>query len=308
MTDTSSGWLEIAVPANAESVEAVSELLSRFGYNEGVVIEEPFRQDEDGENFEIDPERPVIVRTWLPIDAGLADRKRALDEALWHLRQIGGVGDTETTEREEEDWANAWKEHFPILRIGRRFVIRPTWREYVPSADDLVIHLDPGMAFGTGMHPSTEMCLRFIEELDLAGSAILDVGAGSGILSVAAILAGASSAVAVEIDPVAGRVLVENVALNGMAERIDVIVGDAADALPAGRTFPLVFANIIARILADNAAPISARVAPGGRLIASGIINEREQLVLDAYAAHGLQPIERKQGGDWVTILFARPG
>lgn len=307
VSDASGGWLEIAVPANAESVEAVSELLSRFGYNEGVVIEEPFRQDDDGENFTIDATRPVVVRTWLPIDAGLADRKRALDEALWHLRQIGGVGAPETVEREEEDWANAWKEHFPVLRIGTNFVVRPTWREYAANPHDLVINLDPGMAFGTGMHPSTDMCLRFIEEFDLGGARVLDVGAGSGILSVAAILAGASEAVAVEIDPVAGRVLRENVALNAMSDRVEVIVGDAADALPAGETFPFVFANIIARILADNAAAISSRVAPGGRLIASGIIEEREQLVIDAYAAHGLNVSARKQGGDWVTLLLQRP-
>lgn len=306
MTETTGGWLEIAVAANAETVEAVSEVLSRFGYNEGVVIEEAFRQDDDGENFTLDPTRPVTVRTWLPIDTNVAERKHALDEALWHLRQIGGVGAPEATVRAEEDWANAWKEHFPVLRVGRRFVIRPTWRDYTPMPDDLVIDLDPGMAFGTGMHPSTEMCLRFMEELDLTGTEVLDVGAGSGILSIAALLAGASHVVAVEIDPVAARVLAENIALNGLSDRVDVIVGDAADALPADTTFPVVFANIIARILADIAGQISARVGPGGALIASGIIEEREQLVVDAYAAHGLVPIDRKHGGDWVTLRFGR--
>jgi ribosomal protein L11 methyltransferase len=297
-------WLELSVPANAESVEAVSELLARYGYNEGVVIEEPYRQDDDGDNLVVDPTRPVIVRTYLPIDAQLADRKQAIEEGVWHLRQIGGVGEPSARGLAEEDWANAWKEHFPVLRIGKRFVVRPSWRAYEPRPDDRVIHLDPGMAFGTGLHPSTELCMLFMEEVDLSGQTLLDVGAGSGILSIGAIRAGAAGAVAVEIDPVAARSLQENVALNAMQGQIEVVVGDAREVLPADRRFPVVCANIIARILADNAPAIAAHVAPGGVVIASGIIEEREQLVIDAFAAHGLRPVARKQGGDWVALRF----
>lgn len=308
MADPVAQWIEVSVPANAESVEAVSELLARYGYNEGVAIEEPYRQDEDGDNLEIDPTRPVTVRTWLAVDATVNEKRQALEEGLWYLRQIGGVGEASWSERAEEDWANAWKEHFPILRIGKTFVVRPSWREYDPRPGDRVIHLDPGMAFGTGLHPSTEMCMLFMEEVALEGVDVLDVGAGSGILSIGAIRAGARHAVAVEIDSVAARSLAENVALNDMQDRIDVIAGDIRTSLDAARTFPVVLANLIARILADNAESIARHVAPGGVVIASGIIEEREQLVLDAFAALGFEVAGRRQARDWIALLLQRAG
>ncbi len=299
-------WVEVTVPANAESVESVCELLSTFGYNEGVVIEEPYKQDDDGDNLEIDPTRPVLVRTWLPVDDQIEQRKDDLARAVWHFQQIGGVGEPTFAEREEEDWANAWKEHFQILRIGKSFVVRPTWRDYEPREGDRVIHLDPGMAFGTGLHPSTEMCMLFAEEVDLDGRDVLDIGAGSGILAIGALRAGASSAVAVEIDPVAARALAENVKLNDMDDRITVIAAPIDQAGLGDATYPVVFGNLIARILADNAEAIARHIAPGGILIASGIIEEREQLVVDAFQPLGVSVKARKQAGDWVALLLER--
>lgn len=300
--------MELSVPANAESVEAVSELLGRYGYNNGVVIEEPFRQDEDGENFEIDPTRQVIVRTFVADDEHGAQQRTAIEQGLGFLRQIGGVGDLSASATEEEDWANSWKQHFQVLRLGRRFVVRPTWREYEAKPGDLVIHLDPGMAFGTGSHPSTEMCLHLMEGLDFGGKSVLDVGAGSGILSVGAMLMGASSVDAVEIDQYAAKALASNVELNDMSLQIPVIVGDIATALPQESRYEVVLANLIARILIENAGNITSRVADGGVIVASGIIEEREDLVLNAYREYGFTIGERKQSKDWVALTLVRSG
>lgn len=306
MTSPETAWLELSVAANAESVESVSELMGRYGYNNGVVIEEPYRQDEDGENFEIDPTRPVIVRTFVADDASGRELKAAIEQGLWHLRQIGVVGELSESRTESEDWANSWKEHFHVLRLGRRFVVRPTWRDYEPRPDDLVIDLDPGMAFGTGSHPSTEMCLRLMEDLEFAGRSVLDVGAGSGILSVGAVLLGAQRVDAVEIDEYAAKALASNVELNGMTDRIPVIVGDIAEVLPEGAVYEVVLANLIARILIENVENITRRVSPGGVIVASGIIEEREAEVLAAYEQHGFVPDERKQTNDWIALTLVR--
>ena len=306
MSTPETAWLELSVAANAESVESVSELLGRYGYNNGVVIEEPYRQDEDGENFQVDPTRPVIVRTFVADDDSGRELKALIEQGLWHLRQIGVVGDLTETRTESEDWANSWKEHFHVLRLGKRFVVRPTWREYDPRPDDLVISLDPGMAFGTGSHPSTEMCLQLMEHIVFDGKRVLDVGAGSGILSVGAILLGATSVDAVEIDEYAAKALSSNVELNDMSQTIPVIVGDIADALPGDAVYDVVLANLIARILVENAENITRRVAPGGVIVASGVIEEREPEVLAAFAACGFETVERRQTNDWVALTMAR--
>lgn len=306
MSSPETAWLELSVAANAESVESVSELLGRYGYNNGVVIEEPYRQDEDGENFTIDPTRPVIVRTFVADDDSGREQKSLIEQGLWHLRHIGVVGELSESRTESEDWANSWKEHFHVLRLGTRFVVRPTWREFEPAQNDLVINLDPGMAFGTGSHPSTEMCLHLMEELDFAGKSTLDVGAGSGILSVGAVLLGATSVDAVEIDEYAAKALASNVELNDMTDTIPVIVGDIASALPGDAVYDIVLANLIARILIENAENITRRVADDGVIVASGIIEERERDVLDAYDACGFAVRERRQTNDWIALTLER--
>lgn len=303
--DTSGGWHEVKVEVTAEAVESVAELLARHAYNEGVVVEEAYRQDEDGENFVIDPTRPVVVTAYIHADARALEARTLIEQGLGYLRQIGGVQQAVWSMRAEEDWANNWKEHFPVLRLGKRFVVRPSWREYEALPDDLVIHLDPGMAFGTGLHPSTEMCMLFLEETDVTGLDVLDVGAGSGILSVAAMLQGANAVTAVEIDPVAAKSLVANVALNDMNEQITTVSSDIITAGLEG-AYPVILANIIARILADIADSVVALAAPTCRIIAGGIIEEREALVVEAYGRHGFVVTGRRQAADWVSLTLDR--
>lgn len=301
-----STWIELSVLADAESVESVAELFSKYGYNEGVVIEEPYRQDGDGENLAVDPTRPVTIRTFLHDDLDAPAKRAALDQGLWHLRQLGEVG--ELTERIvlEDDWESAWKAHFPVLRIGRRFVIKPTWQEHETTRDELVIHLDPGMAFGTGSHPTTEMCLLALEDLDCDGVDVLDAGAGSGILTVAVCLLGAASVDAVEIDPYAAGALRENIKLNDFDDRTETIVGSIGSSVPEGKQYDLVLANIIARVHIEDAPTFGTCLKPGGRMIASGIINTREQEVIEALAGVGIVVERRLTAGDWVTLTLRR--
>jgi ribosomal protein L11 methyltransferase len=303
---TSPTWIELWVLADAESVESVAALFRRYGYNEGVVIEEAYRQDEDGENFTIDPTRPVTVRTFIPDDVAAPDVRATLDESLWHLRQLGAVGDLNERVIREDDWASAWKQHFPVLRIGRRIVIKPSWQEYEPREGDLVIHLDPGMAFGTGSHPTTEMCLRALENLDVSGANVLDAGAGSGILTVAACLFGASRVDAVELDPYAAGALQSNLELNAVQERASVIVGPVGSVLPDGARYDLILANIIARVLVEDAATFANALHERGRVVASGIITDYEAQVVGAFDAHGLSVKQRLSTGDWVTLILSR--
>lgn len=301
------GWVEVRVDADAESVESVADLLGRYGYNQGVVVHEPYTQDADGDQLTIDPTRPVQVSTYLPRDAQLKGHLRKIQEGLWHLRQLGVVSDPVTEDRPEEDWANAWKEHFQVTRIGRHFVVRPSWRTYEPGPDDVVIDLDPGMAFGTGLHPTTELCLRWLEDLPVAGWSVLDVGAGSGILSIAACKLGASPVHAVEIDPVAVKALRHNLELNGLRDRVEVTLGDAGRALAPGEGFDLVLANMISSVLLRAADGIAAAIRPGGLLVLSGVIEAHEAEVLAAFTERELTLRERRVAGDWVSFLLARP-
>ena len=163
-------WYELSTTADAEAVESVAELFSRFGYNEGVSIEEPFLQEQDGDNLTIDTSRPATIRTYIPAEAydpAIVDQIR---EGLWYLGRMRSVGELTVSTRNEEDWASAWKEHYRPLRASERVVIRPPWFEYQEQPDDIVLILDPGMAFGTGMHPTTKLCLTQIEQCVTPGA------------------------------------------------------------------------------------------------------------------------------------------
>jgi ribosomal protein L11 methyltransferase len=228
---------------------------------------------------------------------------------LGHLQAFGlrPVGDLQTRVVEETDWADAWKAYFPVLRVGRRIVIRPTWRRHRRQPDDVVLALDPGMAFGTGLHPTTRLCLAALEAVadrgELDGTRVLDVGCGSGILAIAAVKLGAASAFGVDTDPVAEEATLSNARRNRLVRRVHAREGSLPSGEPA---FDVVLANLIAGVLVPLAGPLRDEVRPGGILLASGIFHDREGAVVEAFEAAGLDVTDRTAEGDWVALEARR--
>lgn len=268
-------------------------------------MEAPYQLVDDGLAARVDTARPVTVRGYVTGSSSGGAVAQATRE-LGHLQAFGlrPIGELETRLVQEEDWADAWKSHFPVLRVGRRLVIRPTWREHSAAPADVVLALDPGMAFGTGLHPTTRLCLAALEELadsgHVRGARVLDVGSGSGILSVAAGRLGASKVVALDTDPIAVESTRANAALNGLSSVIDARRGT----VPVGdEPFDIVPANLIASLLVDLAPALRQSVVVGGRVLASGIFVDREAEVVEAFAGVGLRVIGRSIETDWVALV-----
>lgn len=289
----------------------MSEIISRACPG-GVSVEAPFALVDEGLSARVDYGRPVTVRGYVTaLDQGIAQAAvDAVRRDLGHLQAFGlrPIGEVKTRLVHEEDWASAWKEHFPVLRVGRRLVIQPTWREYDRQPEDVVISLDPGMAFGTGLHPTTRLCLAGIEawaDDDLVGDArVLDVGTGSGILAIAAAWFGASRLLAIDTDEMAIEATAKNAALNGFGEIIDARRGSLP--LPEPRQFHLVVANLIAGVLIDLAPELAAVLWPGGRLLAGGVFHDREPEVRAAFQSAGLNVIGQRADGEWLALEAVR--
>jgi ribosomal protein L11 methyltransferase len=273
-----------------------------------VAIEEAFTQDRDGDNFAVDLTKPVTVRTFLHAADVAPTTIDTVRNALWHLGRLRTIGELQVTERAEEDWANAWKAHYSVHRVGRRVLVRAPWHDYEPAPNEVVIELDPGMAFGTGLHPSTQLSMIAVEDELAPGDRVLDVGIGSGILATGAALLGASAVDGVDIEPVAVRSARENAARNGVDAIVRVEQGSVGDDQPFSGEYDLVVANIIARVLIELSAPLSRAMRPGGTLILGGIIDSKEDAVQTAIANVGLELIRRSQQEDWVVLVWRKPG
>ncbi len=289
-------WLQVSVDVDAEAAEAVADVLGRFAPG-GVAIE--VLEAEEGLTT-----GPVTVKAYLPVGPDTPQIQDQLAQALWHLGQICPIPAPAFSTIAEADWADAWKEHFHPLRVGQRVVVKPTWRDFEAAPEDILIELDPGMAFGTGLHPTTQMCLMALEELVQPGMRLLDLGTGSGILALVAAKLGARAVLALDTDPVAVAVARENVQRNRAAEVVTVLQGSLDQA--TGH-YDLVVVNILAKVIVALAAEgLAKRVRPGGHWIAAGIIEPQLSEVMAALEAAGLQVVEKRQVTDWVTLIGQR--
>jgi ribosomal protein L11 methyltransferase len=308
----SDAWLELSVEADVEAVEAVSEILTRVAPG-GTSVEPAFELVDEGLAAAIDGSRPAIVRAYVPLrDPRVGEQAVAqAAEALGHLQAFGlrPIGELSTRVVHEADWADAWKAHFPILRVGRRLVVRPTWRRHRAGRDDVVLALDPGMAFGTGLHPTTRLCLAGVERLADDGRiqrrSVLDVGCGSGILAIAAARLGAHRVVGLDTDPIAIEATVANARRNRVSRRMRARV----DTLPSGDgPFDVVLANLIASLLVALAPALRDELAAYGTLLASGIFVDREAEVRRAFEAAALSVRNVTSEGEWVALEAVREG
>ncbi len=287
-------WLEVSVRVNQEAAEAVAEVLSRYA-PQGVAFDFP-----EGAEAE------VTVKAYLAVDEGIEARRRNVEEGLWHLRQIWSViPEPVFRQIPDQDWTATWKEQIPVLRLGKRVVIKPSWRVYTPSEGDVLLELDPGIAFGTGLHPTTQLCVAAIEELVQPGTSVLDMGTGTGILAMAAARLGATTVLAVDNDENAVIAARRNVEANGLVSRIELQYGSLAD---VEASYDLIVANILAPIIIAMAeAGLVTRLCEGGVLIASGILDEQADSVIEALERSGLQVMEVRHSEEWVAILAEHP-
>jgi len=291
-------WLEIRLTVSGELAEAVADLLARHAPG-GVAL-----QSEGQGEAAADPATPVSVCAYLPADETLEARRAAVEQGLWHLGMILPLPAPAFEPVDDQDWAEAWKVHYRPIAIGRRLMILPAWLPS-PDPDRLPILLDPGMAFGTGTHPSTQLCLAAIEDYLRPGDEVIDLGCGSGILSIAAARLGARRIRALDIDPQAVSITRENAARNGVAQAINASAGSLDDLLEAcAPSADLLVANILAPVLETMARQGLARaVRPGGVVILAGILAEQAESVLEACLAGGLQRLDERRSGEWVALV-----
>ncbi len=284
-------WLEVSLTVDGELAEAVADVLARFAPN-GVTTEQGVK--------------------YLEVDGGLEEKRQRLEQSLYYLGRIRPLPPPVYQPIADQNWMEAWKKNYRPIPIGAGLVIVPAWMES-PDPQRAAIRIDPGMAFGTGTHPTTQLCLELLEVAarETLPARVIDVGCGSGILSIAALKLGAGQALGVDIDPQSVKNSRENADLNGVGEELLLAQGSVAEVLEGRFAFcsaPLVLANILAPIIIRLfTGGLAQLVEPGGAIILSGILAEQEQRVLDAAAAQGLSLRDRRQMGDWVALLAGRP-
>jgi len=321
-------WYEITIATTEIATEMISNFLHEFGAG-GVSIEESgtlnkprdtsFGQWYDTPLNDI-PEGHAIIKGYFPEETDVEQLIHDLKPRVEGLHEFGiDPGDVEYSyiEVDDEDWATAWKEYFHPIRITDRITIKPTWEQYEPEADELIIELDPGMAFGTGTHPTTSLCLKTLENVIQGGEEVIDVGTGSGVLAIGAIKLGAKHVLALDLDPIAVSSATENVTLNGMSDHVDIHLSDLLgilrqdsterEALKVKPPVDLVVANILAEIIMLFIDDVYEALKPGGTYIASGIWKNKEDIVEQALISAGFIIENKFRDEDWLAFVARKP-
>lgn len=312
-------WAEIALQVRADSVEPATALLTESGCA-GVVVHDPLARSSDPhaewirEPGQPEPDRATVtghhcrVAGYLPFDEQLEAILWEIREGLDTLASLGFDAGTEVDLKSIQDdaWATAWKAYFKPFRVGNRLVVKPSWEAWEEQPGDLILEIDPGMAFGSGTHESTRMCLELIEASVRPGERVLDWGCGSGILSLAALLCGAGSVLAVDLDPVAVETTLQNARAAGREGPI-VVRKASIEALPDEETFDRILANIVANPIIAGAGEIALRLRPGGEAVLSGVVREREPEVVSALEQAGLERMTTLHDGEWRAFRFRKP-
>ena len=295
-------WLEVSLIVDGEMAEAVAEVLARFAPN-GVVIESTAIEasvEDEGR-----PVGPLRVCAYLEINEQIEETRQRIEESLWFLGRIRELPEPAFKTVGEVNWAESWKQHYKPVAIGKRLIIVPAWLES-PDETRIPIQIDPGMAFGTGTHPTTQLCLEMLETYTPQGNDVFDIGCGSGILSIAALKLGAARAFGVDVESEAIPAAQKNAATNHVGDRLNIALG-SVDEIKTGvfevQQAPLVLANILAPILMRLLdAGMGDLIAPDGVLILSGILEEQVPEMETKIAEHGLQVLEKRQIEDWVAL------
>lgn len=300
-------WLEVSLTVDPELAEAISEVLSRF-VSGGVVVESNVKYN-DAED-EGTPYGPIRVYGYIAIDEQIEQTREKVAEALFYMSMIQPVPEPTYKAIIDEDWMSAWKQHYHPIPIGKRLLILPAWIAPAPDETRIPVKIDPSMAFGTGTHPTTQLCMEMLEDTVVPGMDVIDVGCGSGILSIGALKLDAGHALGVDIDNAAVISTRENAAANGVLERVEVGVGSVSDILEGRfslRAAPLVLANILAPVIIRLfEAGLGDLVLPGGTLVLSGILDTQAAGVIEAAVQKSFSFVEQRLINDWVVIRLSK--
>ena len=304
--DNSQSWLEVMITCDGELAEAISEVLSRF-VTQGVVTETDVKYD-DAEEIPL-AYGPVKVFGYIPFDENLESTKIQIEEALWHLNLIQPIPEPTFRKIENQNWMESWKQFYKPILVGEKLLILPAWLEN-PVPERIAVRIDPSMAFGTGTHPTTQLCMALSEKLIQSGDHAMDIGCGSGILSIGAVLLGAKKVIAVDLDNPSIDATIKNAISNNVLEKIETGNGSVAEIIDGSFSFttaPVIMVNILAPIIIRLLnAGLTNLVSDGGFLILSGILDRQADDVQNEAEQHGLKLIEKRLINDWVGMTFQK--